>query len=292
MIKKFLQYSLFFIFLLQPTSYAIIFESNRLEDVYNYIDKDSIVVFDIDHTMATVSMEIEPWIYHETARLEKKGLNHKEAFEFVLAMFHILTELTKLIPIGSSPQIVKTLQKEGICVIALTNRSIPVIEKTVRQLKEIGIDLSKNSFADHDLEIPVTYMGRFSRGIIFTGYNDKGKMLFTFLKKIGYQPKKIIFIDDNMIHVKSVEKAAKENNTQFVGIRFSLMDKMKKDFDLTKAEKNIDTLKIKLGINPLAPTTLEKKHKENIGWCQLIKDIFDAIILYSKKVFNFLVFAS
>jgi len=204
-------------------------------------------------------MGIEPWIYHETKRLKKKGLAHKEAFDYAIAMYDILTDLTKLIPVGDSPKIVNDLQQKGFPVIALTKRSIPVIDKTIKQLKVIGIDFSKNDLCDHDIDVMVTHMGRFSKGIIFTGYNDKGKMLFNFFEKINFVPQKIIFVDDRMKNVVSVDKAARIHNIPYVGIRFSLLDKVKKDFDLQVVEKNVNALKIKLGINPLNSVVTEKK---------------------------------
>ena len=253
--KKIIKNILFLVILfIQLQVYSLIVESDNLAEVYKYIDnihKDLLVVFDIDNTIAEVSMGIEPWVWYKTEDLVKKGLSHKEAFHLVLSMYFLLTKYTTLIPLSHSPKIVNNLQKRGYSIIALTNRSIPVIERTIERLKLINIDFSKNSLYDKDLELNLGYVGRYSKGIIFTGSNDKGEQLFLFLKKINYTPKKIIMFDDKMKNIKAVEKAAKEHHVEYVGIRFSLNDQKKKKFDPKEAEQTVHKLKIKLGFEPL-----------------------------------------
>jgi len=271
MIKKGIKKVIFLALLFaQLHTYALIVESDNLATVYKYVDEDTLVIFDIDNTMAVVSMDIEPWVWYKTKDLKKKGLSHEGAFQLVLSIFFLLTKYTTLIPLSNSPDIVNDLQKKKIPVIALTNRSIPVIERTIKRLKKINIDLTKNSLYDKDLELDLKYVGKYSKGIIFTGSNDKGEQLFQFLKKINYTPKKIILLDDKVINVKSVEKAAKKHNVEYVGIRFSLMDQKKKDFDPKVAKKTIRKLKIKLGMEPVdsAPgkPTIWESIKDAITW--------------------------
>ncbi len=233
---------------------ALVVESNNLNDVFKYLKKKpkgTVVVFDIDNTMAKVSMGIEPWVWYKTKQLTEKGLSYKEAFDLVLTMFFTVTELTELLPIGNSPAVVQVLQAKEIPVIALTNRSIPIARRTAQRLKKIGIDLTRNSLFKRKLPLAVTHDGIYLDGIIFSGYNDKGKMLFQFFKTIGYNPKKIILFDDRPENVTSVQKACQQNKKQFVGVRFSLMDHEKKNFNPAQAEKTIYRLKQRLGFNPL-----------------------------------------
>jgi len=261
---------LFFVILFPSLNlYATIIESDNLEDVYKYVDQDSLVVFDIDNTIAIVSMGIEPWVKHKTDKLVKKGLNRKEAFHFVLSMFFLISKFTTLLPTENSPEVICNLQKKVIPVIALTKRGFPVCKPTVKGLKDIGIDLSHNGLLEKDLDLAVTHIGKFSHGIIFAGSNDKGKMLFLFFKKINYAPKKIVFVDDGMHQVESVQKACKEHKIPFVGMRFSLMDKMKKEFRLPEAEKIIHQLKIKAGFEPLG-STMSDEQSEKISCVQYI----------------------
>jgi len=270
MYKKFLYHILLCLSFVSFNIYAIIFEGNKISDVDKYIDKDSIVVIDIDNTIArVVPPGIEPWITYKTFELKKKGLNHKEAFDLVLCMFMIISKATKLLPIGNSPAFIQKLQKRNIPTIALTNRSIPIINRTIKRLKKIGIDFSKNSLYHSDMNLELTHAAKYSHGIIFTGSNDKGKMLFLFFKKIGYTPpKKIIFINDRMKNVKSVEKATEEHNRKFIGLRINIMDKEKEEFDAIATEKSICELKKQLGFDPLYKTS--KNTHNNPNWLEYI----------------------
>ena len=236
---------------------AIIFESNNLQDISKYIDKKSkgtqetIVIFDIDHTIAELPIDLDTWIPNNIARLQQKGLSKEDAVSFTLNLYFTLQNFLELTPIGNSCELIKKLQKQNIPVMALTNRSIVVAKRTISQFSQKDIDLSIKSPIKKTLEFPVTYNCRFSHGILFVASNDKGRALFAFFEKAHIKPKKIIFVDDKEKYLISVEKEAKKRNIEFVGMRFSLQDKKKKAFDFDKVEQQICDLKAKIGIDPI-----------------------------------------
>ena len=231
---------------------GIIIESDNLEDVFTYADKDSIVAFDIDDTIAELPLGLAQWIEYRFFELQKMGFDKKEAYEIVLPMFFTINNFVKLVPIGNSPNIVYELQKKDIPVIGLTNRSIPMIERTIDQLESIDIDFSLNSTFQNNMKLSATHMGAFCQDIVFAGFNDKGKMLFLLFKKTGFYPKKIIFVDDRLEQIEAVEKKAIEHNIEFIGIRFSLQDNKKINCDIKNLEKNFYNFKVVLGMEPIA----------------------------------------
>ena len=264
MIKKSLSYIILLCCLLQMHTHTIILESNKLEDVYKHLKKNTLVLFDIDNTIANIQGNIEPWVHHKAEQLSRNGLNKEEAFHFTLCMFFILTDFAKFLPIGNAPDIIQDLQKKSIPVLALTKRSMPFSKMTIKKLRKIGIDFSKQTLYQKNINLPATYMGGFSHGIIFTGSNKKGEILSLFLKKTNLVPSKIIFLDDRRKHLQSVANMCKEKNIPFVGIRISLMDSMKKNFNLTKAEKEMYKLKVKAGFKPLKPPSLTQQTSKKI----------------------------
>jgi len=249
--KKVIRNILLVILFLHLQAYAIIFESGSLKDIYKHVDQETVVVFDIDHTVVENSIDLDTWIAYKITDLRKKGLEIKDAVHLILNVYYTLQHFIDFYPIGGSKNIIADLQSKKVSVVALTNRSIPILRRTVEQMKNIDIDFSVTSLYDEDLGLSVTHIGKFSKGILFSGPNDKGKMLFAFFDKIGYKPKKIIFIDDKLKYVKSVEREAKKRNIEFVGIRFSLQDKKKKNFDFNQVEKELHELKIQIGMEPL-----------------------------------------
>lgn len=246
------------LFLFNINLSAIIVETNKLDDIFKYANKDSIVVFDIDSTLVEIESSLEYWINHRDEDLEKMGVKSGDASDLTLYTFFVISRVAKLLPINNSPKTVNELQKMDIHSIALTNRSIPVANRTVKLLRNINIDFSKNGLYNDNLELKITHNGIFSRGIIFAGKNDKGKMLALFFKTINYVPKKLIYVDDRIEYVKSVESQFDNSNfgghkVEFIGIRYSFMDEKKKNFDPKVAEKGIHQFKIQLGLEPLDP---------------------------------------
>jgi len=234
---------------------AIIFESDKLSEIYKHTNKNTLVIFDIDDTIMTPKIwpGSNTWLEHEIKRIQKKGLEFEDALYLILPLYFSVHQFTEdmMAPLDNSPKLIKTLQKNNIKTMALTNRSMPMLKITLKELQGIGIDFLKNSLYGQDLELSITHKGRFSEGIIFCGNNDKGELLFQFLEKIGFRPEKIIFIDDKLKNVKSVQVAVEKREIKFVGIRLSVIDEIKKSFDPTEAEKQLSQFKTKLGIAPL-----------------------------------------
>lgn len=230
---------------------SVIIESANLRDIYKHIDNNTAVIFDIDHTVVDTPILSDVLMTHQINELTKKGFDEKEAMIHTLNMYYVLQLFVDFYPIGNSKEIISDLQSKKIPVFALTNRSIPVLQRTLEQMKKIGIDFSVTSPLKTNLDLSITYLAKFSEGIIFSGSNDKGQMLFAFLDAVKYNPSKIIFIDDKLKHVKSVEKEVEKHGISYVGIRFSLQDKKKEELDLDKSKESLHKLKVQIGIEPL-----------------------------------------
>lgn len=66
----------------------------------------------------------------------------------------------------------------------------------------------------------------FFKGIVFTNLVSKGRSLELFLKHAKFNPKKIIFIDDQIENLESVFKFSSENNILFIGIEYTAASKI------------------------------------------------------------------
>lgn len=134
---------------------------------------------------------------------------------------------------SKSPSSIKKLQEIGVKTIGLTAAmggeidKVSIEKRRVEELKRVGIDFS-NSF-----ELPETIFSNFKKvifgkppvfknGILFTNENDKGQVLVKFLKTIDWKPKQIVFIDDRLDHLQTVEKALSqyESAIEYMGLHF------------------------------------------------------------------------
>ncbi|MFH0898882.1 MAG: DUF2608 domain-containing protein [bacterium] len=231
---------------------AVIVETSKLKSLYEYVDNDTVVVFDLDHTIIENEIDLDSWIPENITKLQEEGLSQNDAVQYTLSMYYTLQHFVTLHPIGGSKEIIENLQNHNIKVLALTNRSIPVLQTTIKQLKNKGIDFSRTSVSKKDLKLSVTHAGKFSQGIISAGANDKGAMLFAYFNAIGYKPKKIVFVDDKIKYVESVEKTAKNNNVDYVGIRLSLQDHKKKNINFDQLKKQLYLVKTQIGLESLS----------------------------------------
>lgn len=69
-------------------------------------------------------------------------------------------------------------------------------------------------------------------GIIFTGMASKAEVLEAYLQFANIKPKKIIFIDDRMTHVKAVEEFCKKLNIQYIGYEYTAVNEQAKHLKL------------------------------------------------------------
>jgi FMN phosphatase YigB (HAD superfamily) len=199
------------------------------EELYNAPD-NVLVVFDLDETLIAPSNEI---FYIRFRPIEDFDLTE---IDFVTQIKSRLTQLSRdlhnpdfleritsaafasstFTPVEESAvEIVRTLQKKNIKVIALTSSPsgrcfyVNNMKKwRYANLREIGLDLS-TSFAipDFQLEGLIQSFGSypaFYKGILCAAFNPKGPVLEAFLKKINWTPSKIIFFDDSHENCKSV----------------------------------------------------------------------------------------
>jgi len=239
-------------FLCNPIN-GIIFKSDQLHDVLQYAEKDTFFVFDIDDTIAETPGNIgtDTWLYYETRELEKKVSDINLAFKLMLPLYFLVRNYKKLEIIDHSDEIIAQLQNQKIGIIALTSQSIPMHERTIKQLAELGIDFSLTAPFDKPLELVGTYKSIFKQGIIFSASSNKGKMLIQFFEKTGFKPKKVFFADDKLKNVQVVEKEVEAAGIEFVGMLFTRREELDKQFDPQKAEAELNELLSNIALVPI-----------------------------------------
>lgn len=221
---------------------AYIIESNTLETVVEHIDfnePDTLVIFDIDNTIARPEGELssDEWFCYLINKRMAEGHSYLTSIYYALpvvyyAQFNVLLVPTEAI----APFLIQQLIENNIPVMALTTRSLFVAERTIEQLETINIFFSVPSISQDDLVLSMEHPCFYRQSILFSGNNDKGEALINFFHAMNYFPKQVIFIDDKVKYLSSVEKVLKEYNISFIGIRYSGCDDRVNSFDPLKAE--------------------------------------------------------
>ncbi|HLW72804.1 MAG TPA: DUF2608 domain-containing protein [Candidatus Babeliales bacterium] len=228
---------------------GLIVENDHLVAILNYIDPiGTLVIFDIDNTLTHPTQELssDEWFSYLVDKKVAEGFDYLTSVDYTLpkafyAQFNIPLEPTE----PHIPELIAYLIDENVAVMALTSRSIFIAERTVEQLDNININFFIPDINPDDLVLPMKDPSFYKQGILFGGNNDKGKTLNCFFKTMNYYPKKIIFVDDKMKNLLSVEKAMSARHIPFVGIRYSGSDARVKSFDPAKSEAQWRALKQK-----------------------------------------------
>ena len=221
-----------------PVGITTIESFNDIQSELDSADKDTLVIFDVDDVLITYNdMVLRPCGAH--FRPESwKDIDPKE----IPYLISIMLNEGKIILIDpSAPKLVNKLESRGVKTIALTaarTGKFGVIENAedwrLKILKQFNLDFSQ-SFPKNN----IIYFGDvakkennyplFKDGILFVGdeeKNTKGALLVQFLDKIQWKPKKVIFIDDKMSYLSSVETALNEAEIPFQGYQYKGAEKL------------------------------------------------------------------
>lgn len=220
------------------TAHASIQEVSAVQEIVPCLeqaDQTTLCVFDIDYTL---TMPSSPAFQMTTIK------QHKALFK---AFLQSLTEQERLlfstvfISRGSSllvdtatPNLINSLQEKGVKCLALTacfTGSLGPInnleEWRFAQLKSLGIDFSSSFPIMGKLKFDALngWRGRypvFAHGILFTNQenNNKGDVLEAFLNQINWKPTRIIFIDDDIKNLESMEATLQKLGIEHAGFHY------------------------------------------------------------------------
>lgn len=219
----------------------LIFETSTLSAIKEHLSDSTLIVFDIDNTLLepVQALGSDQWAWGRLKELKAKGLSESEAFQQTMKEWREVHAITKVrSPESMTPELIQELQNKGYPLIALTTRAPEDADVTIRELLELGINLTRSSLLNQSLDLPLNKHAQFKEGILFISLdNKKGIALKEFLNKIGYHPQKVIFIDDKLSHIQDVQEACVSLDIGCVGIRYSATDQRVKAYDCHLAER-------------------------------------------------------
>ncbi|HBR70631.1 TPA: hypothetical protein DIC20_01940 [Candidatus Dependentiae bacterium] len=184
------------------------------------VDPQSLIIFDIDETLLSpADVPFQSWFFSS-----KRGKAFTEkAAQRVRDFKNIVIE-------PSIIDIIQNLENRKIKTIALTycdtgafgGGIIPSLPQwRYEDLKKEGIDFSP-SFGDQEIifEHLTSKANRhpmFYKGILLTDAFSKGEILGAFLDRVNWKPSNVIFFDDRLNYLESVEEEMKKRGIPFKG---------------------------------------------------------------------------
>jgi hypothetical protein len=211
-------------------------------------DYDDVLIKPVDEALQTINESVSEKIFFDLAKDCDKNS--------IINMLSIITRDMKVCLVHQKwPTLIKTLQSRNIKTLLLTScgagqqgvvKSVENIRK--QHLLDHGInfhsswiDINRISFDNvprkHYLYCNTHYCV-FIDGMIFADGANKGRILREFLCRIPqYKFKKIIFIDNKLENLQSVDEACKAIKISFIGIKYNSSEKNKISADLEKIKK-------------------------------------------------------
>lgn len=221
-----------------------------LESEIERLDEETLMVFDVDWTLIVPQDKSlrfrEFWSLAKAKTIHlPDGGEHCESLVLLQSKSELIDQ--KVL------DIISALKNKNVKVIALTAMRtgkwghIPsMVDWRIQHLATLGIDFSPSApYAD---EIAFTEFHRhgyspvFKQGIIASGRYPKGEVLAAFLRRIDWKPKKVIFIDDYIEFVKSVESEMEKFGVDHTSYLYTAMENLPHEFDEERAHFQIDHL--------------------------------------------------
>lgn len=242
-----------FAYITETTDFSIV------EKHLHTADQNTLVIFDIDEVIIqTTDAILKPQHKPHFAKWEKDLLARSSEEELMYLRSIIFQEQSIKLVQDQILDTLNSLKTRKVNTIAITwiptgprGKIAKFEDWGLGRLQKFDIDFRKfNNLKDHIfLEIPAKHgVPMTKNGVTFTAQAAKGTLLDAVLKYNNLKPKKVIFIDDKLSHLESVEEVCKNLNIPFIGIHYTAViksDKWKFDAELASVQFQ----------------TLEKEHK-------------------------------
>lgn len=218
---------------------AVIIEApnlNQFEETLKTIDQQSLVLFDVDETLLfPKDLILNHYAKEIWNRYAKETIDNPEIVlpgkcddQYFLGQVFSKIEYEVVDP--KIVEIVRSLQSRNIKTIAFTKMfvgSFGIISSMedwrIEHLKKHQFDFSGAFPQFQEMKINVLSTGissLFKKGVLCANKQAKGPVLIAFLEAIQWRPSQVIFIDNRLDYLKSVEIALEKTGIEFIGFHY------------------------------------------------------------------------
>ncbi len=239
-----------------------------LHRILEKADKNTLVIFDCDEVLITPTDTLFSPVNEDNYKKAIQYLNKKVGFSRADDILIDIRKRYKFRLLNNGlPKIVKKMQTRGVSILVLTShwtgefhniKSVEDLRKN--ELNQFDFDFKKSwnnvdkiVFYELPTKLPrynVTRYPIFENGIIFACNLDKGDVLQKFLNRISRKFDKIIFVDDKMKNIRSIERFCKKNNIEGKCIQYKKAELFNKNkANLQELERELNKIIDSHGFN-------------------------------------------
>lgn len=206
-----------------------IIETDSMMSILDYVQDNTLVIADLDNTLIESKNQLgsSQWGDYLGTLFTEPSKSFEEIDFLVAETWCKVQPLIKIRCVDPlTPQIINQVCEHGIIFMGLTARRPSEIHYTHKQLASVRITLSniiEEGFLEGTLDPRKGII--YHQGVVYcTPINKKSYGIKLFLEKSKLCPKRIIFIDDKLTHVKDVGLLVEDLGIDYLGIRFSRAD--------------------------------------------------------------------
>lgn len=216
--------------------HADIVEIERIDEIRPYVVGQHVLcLFDIDDTLIDNPFDLgsPPW----RNWVRKTLPQHSDFVLFDALTLYIAKHAPYKTVEPNTAALISDLQESGVTAFGFTARgrsewyttTLEGVDRfTHDQLTHVGIDFKRTPVPEELKSLKADY---FFNGIIFAKHIPKGDLLKILFKDLNYTPSLILFVDDKLEQVKSVEEALKEAGIPFIGFWYRRSEKDRAGFN-------------------------------------------------------------
>ena len=124
-----------------------------------------------------------------------------------------------------TPALIEELQKKGHKIMGVTNQGLGLATRTVQQLKDHQVDLSRTAPTAEDYYMNLGgHSILFRKGVLFTSGKNKGEAFFKFCDSLGLKRKKSSASMTSRPTSHRLKAKHKNESIEFVGLRYAHAD--------------------------------------------------------------------
>lgn len=217
---------------------------------------DTWIFFDVDQVLIIPEDPLfhpsNDGLFRTYAEKLKKELNHEELMDLWGIVFSEVYPQVIDLEVMDVLDLVKSRELKSYALTHCPTGKVGKIARfedwRIKHLKSLGIHFDQLSF-DSNEHYFTKMKGKYGipvlkGGVIFAAHYDKGKVLGMVLDLLEKEPRSIIFIDDKIENLESVELLCKERGTNFIGFEYrSQSCQTKVPLDLNLVDFRFETLK-------------------------------------------------
>jgi hypothetical protein len=201
-------------------------EIHQIRQVLNHISFDSLVCWDLDNTLLQAKHELgsDQWFNAMISHVLKKMPSEPLAIQWALSVYTHIQHLTQVQPV--EPVVIKMIrlmQEIGIPQYIVTARNNELVDTTLRQLQQVGLQFNKNN-------------------IIFCSGRNKAECLELFLDVLPRNPRHVVMVDDKASHVHDIKRLAQMKQMRFNGFSYRHLDHKVTHFDMGLANYQLSLI--------------------------------------------------